>query len=158
MSNPSELSPERLVEIAAEIKVIYESLDVTKHLSVAATTILIYDIISTIDDEINLVYVWIIANRISLFYVWGSIVVMWIVTATLIVRVWIIYGKGRWFLVGILASFLVITVPSIIIHEVSLMTAHWIPNPGVLYLLLAMNAHAKGLPSTGCDHSVPIHV
>ncbi|CAE6338891.1 unnamed protein product [Rhizoctonia solani] len=56
MSSPSELSPERLAEMAAEITFIYESLDVTKHLSIAATTILIYDIISTLDSEIK--YVW----------------------------------------------------------------------------------------------------
>ncbi|CAE6387288.1 unnamed protein product [Rhizoctonia solani] len=66
---------------------------------------------------------------ISLFYVLGSIVVMWIVTAMLMVRIWVIYGKSRWFLFGILTSFLVITVPTIIIHVVSLMSSHWVPNP-----------------------------
>ncbi|CAE7173037.1 unnamed protein product [Rhizoctonia solani] len=142
MSSPPEMNPENLAEILTEITLVYESLEVTKFLGVAAATILIYDIISMLDQEVNCLnggihtyplHVWVIRNcsciGISLFYVWGSIFVMWIVTATLMVRLWIIYGKGRWFLVGIIASFLVITVPTMIFHIVSLMSSHWIPNP-----------------------------
>ncbi|CAE6471937.1 unnamed protein product [Rhizoctonia solani] len=174
MSGPPELNPEQLAEAIAEITFAYESLSVTKHLSVAATTILIYEILSTLEVEIKYFWksnwtfarvafhlnrLWIILLMgaymptlfiyglsetllvsvavcigISLFYVWGTIIVMWIVTATLMVRVWIIYGKGRWFLVGLLASFFVITVPTIIAHIVSLMSVHWIPNPAPDYI------------------------
>ncbi|KEP54202.1 putative transmembrane protein, partial [Rhizoctonia solani 123E] len=122
MPGPLQANPEYLAQITAEITSIREWLDVTKYLGVAAATILIYDILSTLDEEINCI-------GISLFYVLGSIVVMWIVTAMLMVRIWVIYGKSRWFLFGILTSFLVITVPTIIIHVVSLMSSHWVHNP-----------------------------
>ncbi|ELU40249.1 hypothetical protein AG1IA_05724 [Rhizoctonia solani AG-1 IA] len=106
MSNPSELSPERLVEIAAEIKVIYESLDVTKHLSGMAPRVRI-----TLDQASK-------ADKIVAEF-------------------------SRWFLVGILASFLVITVPSIIIHEVSLMDC---PAPDVITACLFTSNKLAFLP------------
>ncbi|CAE6415191.1 unnamed protein product [Rhizoctonia solani] len=56
MSGPPELTPEQLAEAIAEITFTYESLSVTKHLSVAATTILIYEILSTLEVEIK--YFW----------------------------------------------------------------------------------------------------
>ncbi|CUA68258.1 hypothetical protein RSOLAG22IIIB_07788 [Rhizoctonia solani] len=153
MSGPPELNPEQLAEAIAEITFAYESLSVTKHLSVAATTILIYEILSTLEVEIKYFWksnwtfarvafhlnrLWIIllmgAYMPTLFIYGLSETADPLLTATLMVRVWIIYGKGRWFLVGLLASFFVITVPTIIAHIVSLMSVHWIPNPAPDYI------------------------
>ncbi|KAH7338718.1 hypothetical protein B0J17DRAFT_717163 [Rhizoctonia solani] len=54
--DPPEMAPEQLGQLVDEITSIYESLDVTKALGIAAATILIYDIVSTLDTEIK--YVW----------------------------------------------------------------------------------------------------
>ncbi|CAE6450264.1 unnamed protein product [Rhizoctonia solani] len=56
MPDPPEIAPEQLAELIADITSKYESLDVTKALGIAAATILLYDIVSTLDTEIK--YVW----------------------------------------------------------------------------------------------------
>ncbi|QRW09002.1 F-box-like domain protein [Ceratobasidium sp. AG-Ba] len=68
-------------------------------------------------------------DRLSLFYTYGTIFVMCIITSVLIVRIWLIYGKKTWFLLVLIASALGVTVPTLVLFQISLMKSQWIPNP-----------------------------
>ncbi|KAJ1302515.1 hypothetical protein OPQ81_002833 [Rhizoctonia solani] len=62
---------------------------------------------------------------ISLFYIYGSVVAMLIVSSVLIVRIWVIYDRKLWVLTTVCFGCLAVSLPSLVL----LQRKNLVPNP-----------------------------
>lgn len=162
MSGSAPYTPEQMADYEAAIEM-FRAIEGTKYLAIAASTILVYDILCTIDSEIKYIWaskwsfgraifhinrVWAVvvlsvyvptlfmynlSERtcivVSAFYIYGSICSMGIITSILVVRVWLIFGKGWWFLAGLLGGCAAIMIPALVLIQISFSEQRIIPNP-----------------------------
>ncbi|CAE6457045.1 unnamed protein product [Rhizoctonia solani] len=66
---------------------------------------------------------------VSLFYIYGSVIAMLIVTSVLIVRIWVIYDRRLWVLIVVCVGCLVVSVPSLVFLQVQAQRKNLVPNP-----------------------------
>ncbi|CAE6489713.1 unnamed protein product [Rhizoctonia solani] len=66
---------------------------------------------------------------ISLFYIYGSVVAMLIVSSVLIVRIWVIYDRKLWVLIVVCMGCLVVSIPSLVLLQVQAQRKNLVSNP-----------------------------
>ncbi|CAE6468023.1 unnamed protein product [Rhizoctonia solani] len=66
---------------------------------------------------------------VSLFYIYGSVVAMLIVTSVLIVRIWVIYDRKLWVLIVVCAGCLAVSAPSLVFLQVQAQRKNLVANP-----------------------------
>lgn len=71
---------------------------------------------------------------VSLFYIYGSVVAMLIVTSVLVVRIWVIYDRKKWVLASVCFGCFVVSVPSLVFLQSQAQAKNLVTNPAPDYV------------------------